>query len=131
MLTEDEVVSLVREYLEGQFPKQCTCCGRVFPSLKAYLLEVTHIGDPVCWALDNEMSPEPDALPAVDAMAFSNCPCGTTLTVGSDNMSWWNQWKLLVWGGLTRIRRGVTTGQLMAEVRERIDAQVLGADRTA
>jgi hypothetical protein len=125
MLTENEVVTIVRSHLETLFPRQCPCCARVFPSLKEYLTVVAHIGAPVCWEMDREQPFDPDEVPSPDAMAFSNCPCGTTMTLGNESMNPLTQWRLVAWGAFVRIKRGISTGQLLAELRAKIDAQVL------
>ena len=53
-MTENEVVEIVRSYIESQFPKKCPSCGRRYRSLKEYLLETTHLGDPISYDAEKE-----------------------------------------------------------------------------
>jgi len=43
-MTELEVIQVIREHLEGQFPKVCSACKRSFPSFREFLLTTTAVG---------------------------------------------------------------------------------------
>src|SRR5262245_17303762 len=49
LMNEDEVVRIVRSYLEGVFPKVCGRCGQRFDSLREYLEATTHLSTPVLY----------------------------------------------------------------------------------
>lgn len=121
MLTEHQVIAIVRRHLETQFPKTCSCCGLVFDSLAEYVENTTSIGDPV--SVDAEARDWRPAEP-VGTMAFSNCRCGTTLTLGSDGLSLLTLWSLLGWVRVTTQRRGVTSRQLLGYLRDRIKREI-------
>ncbi len=43
-MTETEVISIMREYLEGLFPKVCRNCHRRYATLRDFLLKTGHVG---------------------------------------------------------------------------------------
>src|SRR5881628_3725295 len=48
-MNEDEVVQIVRSYIEGLFPRECPQCGLRFGSLREYLQLTTHVGNPISY----------------------------------------------------------------------------------
>jgi len=122
-LNEHDVVAVVRAHIETKFPKVCTKCGRTFASLKEYLQCTTHVGDPISY--DADMKNWRPWKP-VGTLSFANCPCGTTLAVGSDGMSLLVMWRLLRWARKESARRNISVGELLDGVRQKIDQQVLG-----
>jgi len=121
-MNEDKVVKIIRHFIEKQFPKECSCCKRRFMTLKEYLQVTTHLGKPISYDADlGEWQPKKP----LGTHSFSNCPCGNTLTIGSDGMGVFTMLQLLLWArGETR-KRGISTRDLLAHVREKIDKQVL------
>lgn len=127
MLTDEEAVDLVRSHIEKQFPRSCTKCGRTFPTLAAFVLETSRVGEPLSTdAEDGEWRPTTDD----GAMAMANCPCGTTLAIDSAGIGLGNMWKLLAWARARSRERGVSVRALMSWMRDEIDARVIGSQES-
>jgi hypothetical protein len=84
LLTENDVIEFIREFLERQFPKECPNCQRGYDSLADYLHNVTHIGDPISHDADMEDWRPREPLGTI---AMSNCACGNTLSLASRGMN--------------------------------------------
>jgi hypothetical protein len=120
-MTEDDVVLIVRSYIEGLFPKVCTRCGRRFDSLREYLIATTHLSTPVLYDdISGEIPVEP-----IGPMSLANCPCGTTLAIGSRGIPPAQLVELLSWAKSESSRRSIGFRELLRHIRERIDEQVL------
>jgi hypothetical protein len=120
-MTEDDVVRIVRLYLESLFPKACSRCGRRFASLREYLQATTHLSTPVLYDdITGEIPSDP-----FGPMSFANCACGTTLAVGSRGIPTWQLIKLLTWAKSETSRRSIGIRELLCQIRDRIDEQVL------
>ena len=121
-MNEMEVVQIVRSHIERQFPKKCQNCNREFRTLKEYLQVTTHVGKPVSIDADiGEWKPEKP----IGTHSYANCPCGNTLIISSDKMRIRTMWRLLFWAKCESWRRGTSTQDLLAHIREEIDKQVL------
>src|SRR5262245_649943 len=83
VMTEDDVVRIVRAFIETQFPRSCPMCGRRFNTLRDYLLMTTHLDSPIAY----DQMDSVDAPMELGPMSFANCPCGTTLSVTSRTMA--------------------------------------------
>jgi hypothetical protein len=121
IVNENDVVKLVRSYIEGLFPKACPRCGRRFSSLREYLHSTTHLGSPVLYdapALEMRGTP-------LGPIAHANCSCGNTLTIGSEGMPPAQMVELLKWARSRAAERAIDMQQLLREIRDRIDAEVL------
>src|SRR5262249_47576085 len=117
MLTDEEVIDLVRTHVAKQFPKTCNCCGRVFPSHAVFLLETSLVGDPVSYdAEDGQWQPEDDE----GSVAFARCRCGTTLAISSRGMGLRNMWRLLEWSRSRCRERSLTFRGLLSWLRGEI-----------
>ncbi len=125
IVTEDDVVRIVRAYIEGLFPKVCPRCGRRFGSLREYLQQTTHVGTPI---FNDEIGGQPLVEP-LGPIALANCQCGTTLTISSEGIPREMMAELLTWARSEASRRSVTVPDVLHELRARIDAQVLGEDQ--
>jgi hypothetical protein len=121
-MNEDDVVRIVRSYIEGLFPKICPTCGRRYGSLREYLKSTSHLGTPMLYetiagkALAEPMGP----------IAFANCACGTTLTIGSRGIPRAQMAELMEWARSESSKRSIGVQELLGHLRERIDAAVLG-----
>jgi len=124
-MTEDDVVRIVRLYLESLFPKVCLRCGRRFASLRAYLEATTHLSTPILY--DDITGDIP--LDPFGPMSFANCPCGTTLAVASRGMPPQQLVELLTWAKYETSQRSIGIRELLSEIRDRIDEQVLTVTR--
>jgi hypothetical protein len=125
-VTADNAIRMTRAHIEGQFPKTCPSCQKVFATLADYLLETRHVGAPISYDADagNWAPTEP-----VGTVSLANCSCGSTLVIDSDSMGLWTMWRLMRWARHESRRRGITVGQLLTWVRAQIDEQVLGGRR--
>lgn len=118
---EDEVVRIVRTYIEGLFPKVCPRCGRRYDSLREYLLATSHLATPVLYDdIRDEIPAEP-----IGPMSLANCSCGTTLAIGSGGLPPWQLVELLTWARLESSARAISMRELLRRIRDRIDEQVL------
>jgi hypothetical protein len=121
-MTEAEVVRIMREHLEGLFPKVCPTCYRRFATLREYLLTTTHLGPAIPYDVElGDWKP----LRPLGTMTYANCPCGTTLALTSQGMPLSQLWSLLGWAKLETQRRGVSPNELLNYLREEICKQVL------
>jgi hypothetical protein len=118
-VNEGDVVRLVRSYIESLFPKVCARCGRRFASLREYLQSTTHLGSPILYdpptMRGNPLGP----------ISHANCPCGNTLTIGSEGIPPAQMVELLNWARSRSAERAIAVHDLLRELRERIDAEVL------
>ncbi len=120
-MTEDDVVTFVRAYIEGRFPRNCSTCGRRFGSLREYLQLTTHVGSPVLYDdLDNGIPEDP-----LGPLSLANCECGTTLSVWSEGIPRPQLIELLTWAKLEAQQRSISISQLLHHLRDRIDRDVL------
>ncbi len=125
MLNEEKVAAIIKEHLEGKFPKTCSCCGRVFPTMEEYLGQTTQVGEPI--SINASLGAgQPKA--RLDTMACANCRCGTTISVSSTGMDPSVMLEILTWAQAESSRRGLNVGQLLAKIRAAIDLGVLHKD---
>jgi hypothetical protein len=123
---EKEAVRITRYYIEKQFPKTCASCGKKYATLKDYLSNTRHVGQPISY--DAEMNDwEPD-MPA-GTFSLANCSCNNTLAITSANFPLPIIWKLMRWARNETKRRGVSINTLLEHVRQKIDEQVLAENR--
>jgi hypothetical protein len=120
-MTEDDVVRIVRLYIEGLFPKTCPNCGARFESLRQYLEGTTHLASPILY---DEIEGDIPAQ-AFGPMSLANCTCGTTLTIGSRGMPIEQMVELLTWARSESLRRSIGIRELLRHIRDRIDSEVL------
>ncbi len=121
MLNDERVLAIIKENLEGRFPKTCSCCGRVFSTMAEYLLQTTSVGAPI--SIDASLGAgQPKA--RLGTMACANCPCGTTLSVSTSGLDPSVMLEIASWAHAESSRRGLPVGQLLVEVRRAIDQRV-------
>ena len=126
MLSDVEVVGIVRKHIESKFPKECGVCGRRFASLAEYLRGTTHVGDPVSGdSIDKPLRTRP-----VGTLSYASCPCGTTLIISSAGLDVFTMRNLMKWARATAAEHRISLRQVLANLRERIDAQVLSEAAT-
>ena len=126
-MTEDQVINIIRTNVEQQFPKNCNACGRRFTSLKEYLQNIVHVGNPHSY--DAEMENWRPHNP-LGTFSFSNCKCGNTMVLGSSRMSIMTMWRLLWWARKEKSQRGISANELLNDLRIKIDNQVLGEGKS-
>jgi len=122
-MTEDDVVRIVRLYIEGLFPKTCPNCSARFESLREYLEATTHLASPVLYDEIEQGIPDQPFGP----MSLANCVCGTTLTISSRGIPTEQMVELLTWARSECLRRSIGIRDLLSHIRDRIDAEVLAS----
>jgi hypothetical protein len=121
-MNEDDVVRIVRLYIEGLFPRVCPNCGRRWDSLRDYLETTTHLSSPVLYDdLSGGIPPAP-----LGPISLAICRCGTTVSVSSRGMPPAQLVELLIWAKHEARLRSISLSELLHHIRERIDDQVLG-----
>ena len=122
MLSDQDVVRTVRAHLESKFPKDCQSCGRRYTCLADYLLRTTHVGHPVSIDDPNHQN---ESRPLFGAISYADCRCGSTMSLSSKGLDRMTMWRLLQWAALSMARRGMSIGEILSDLRRRIDAEVL------
>jgi len=127
-LDEGEVIEIIRRHAERKFPMACSSCRHRFASLKEYLEYTSPLGNPISYDAEagNWRPREP-----MGTLAFRNCRCGTTLTIGTDGMGLVTLWRLLRWAKKESSSRGVGLSELLADLRRKIYQQVLNEAQPA
>ena len=121
LMNENEVVSAIREHLEGLFPKTCGTCGRRYRSLREYITETTPVGPPMSYDADaRNWAPESP----IGAVVFANCECGSTLGLTNDGMPRDRLLAVMDWLKSEVQGRRVTPSTILAELRERVRQSV-------
>lgn len=121
-MTEGEALQLLREHFESLFPKMCPACHRVFTTLREYIETTTRIGP--ARSFDAELGEWTTTAP-IGSLALANCPCGSTLAIGTEGMLLSQRLALLGWVQDETQRRGVDSSQLLEALRDEIRRQVL------
>jgi hypothetical protein len=119
-MTEDDVVRIVRSYIEGRFPRVCPNCGRRYASLREYLETTTHLSNPILYADIAVRERHP-----LGPISMANCPCGTTISVDSDGIPQAQLVELLDWARSECATRSIGIRELLLHLRDRVDRQVL------
>ena len=102
-MTDAEAIRIMREHVEGLFPKECPNCHRRFATLREYVLATKPLGATLSY--DAEVGDWNPKEP-VGTTAMANCPCGTTLTLTSEGISLMKMWRLLNWARVETKRAG-------------------------
>ena len=126
-MTEDQVINIIRTNVEQQFPKNCNTCGRRFSSLKEYLQNTVHVGNPHSYDAEIENWRPHNPL---GTFSFSNCKCGNTLVLGSSRMSAVTMWRLLWWARKEKSQRKISVNELLNDLRIKIDNQALSEEKS-
>ena len=121
-MVESEVIVVMRQHLEGKFPKQCGVCERTYANLKDYLLHTTHVGPPKSYDADFGVF---RPLRPIGTMSLANCSCGNTLVIDSDGMSLMTLWRLMGWLQGEMIRSRQKPSVILEELRRSIDEVTL------
>jgi hypothetical protein len=122
-MTEAAVLQAMREHYEGLFPKECAVCHRRFMTLQDYVKATRPVGPYISHDADagDWRPPEP-----MGAWALANCPCGDTLSLGTDAMSIEQRLRLLGWVRDEAQRRSVSPADLLDHLRLELRRQLGG-----
>jgi len=121
-MTEVEVVKILREYFEGLFPKVCPNCKRCFATLREYIQLTRRIGQPISYDADLD---DWTTVRPMGSVALANCPCGSTLALGTESMPLPRRLSLLNWVNIETQRRGLSPSDLLDTLRDEVRKQVL------
>jgi len=121
-MTETEVVTIMRVHLEGQFPKDCPTCHRHYANLRDYI-QITQRLEPSI-SYDAEMGMWRPFQP-LGTVTFTNCPCGTTLSLSSRGMPLHRLWSLYRWARIETRKRNMAMHELLSYLRDEIRRQVI------
>ena len=121
-MTEEQVIRIIRDHLEGQFPKVCANCERRYTTFRNYLLNTSRLGSPMSY--DAEIG-DWQPLKPLGAFTHSNCQCGSTLALSSEGMPLLRLWGVLNWVRIETKKRHQTTQELLNYLREKVCNQVL------
>ena len=125
-LTEDQIINIIRENVERQFPKVCTACGYRFCSLKEYIENTDQLGKPRSYDAEAKIWHPHDPM---GIFSFSKCKnCGNTLTLSSTRTNVETMQQLLGWFKKEVLRRGITINDLLDNLRVKIENQVLSEE---
>jgi hypothetical protein len=92
-----------------------------FTSLREHLQITTHKGDPVSYdAALGEWNPSQP----LGTLSFANYPCGSTLSISSEDMPAAQMLQLLDWARSETVMRGINMQELLRHLRDKIDKQV-------
>jgi hypothetical protein len=61
----------------------------------------------------------------IGTISYANCVCGSTLAITSAGLNLFIMWRLMRWAGANMSRRGISMGELLSDLRARIDEEVL------
>lgn len=123
-MTEDDVVVMLHRYFEQLFPKVCSC-GRVYPTLRSYIESTTPTGPAMSY--DAELG-EWETTQPIGSVVVSNCACGSSLSLSTDQMALADRLEVLRWLKGEYDRRGGRIAPLLAELRERIRRRALNGE---
>lgn len=124
-MTEREVVEIIRKHFESLFPKTCHNCGRKFATLREYILTTERLGP--ARSHDADLG-EWDTAEPIGSQALANCPCGSTLALGTDGMVLSQRQALLSWVKHETQRRGVSPSDLLEHLRDQVRRQILAEE---
>jgi hypothetical protein len=124
-MDENKVVETIHGFIDSTFPKTCPNCGMAFNSLAEYLRNSTNLGDPISYdAEEGDWKPDNP----IGTASFSNCKCGSTIALTSKGMNLWTLWRLMLWAKTESRKRGISTSELLRNIRDEIDRRALSGD---
>lgn len=118
-MNEETVLDIIRNYLkEKEFPKVCPNCGHQYNTLKEYIEQTSHEGDPISY--DAEIGDWEPKRP-VGTISMSNCICGSTLSLSSKKMSRITLIRLMLWVKIESMKKNCTISEILKDIRLKID----------
>jgi|APSaa5957512576_1039674.scaffolds.fasta_scaffold13510_5 hypothetical protein len=125
LMQEDDVIELMKDFLSKKFPKECFCCGKHYDSFSEYLRNTKQVGSLRSYDVTKE-----DRFPdkPIGTVSFSNCSCGSTLTLTSNGMRVETLWRVMNWIRKEAKVRGAAISETLDSLRNKIDVSVLKDD---
>ncbi len=122
VMTEGDIIQMLREFYEGLFPKTCVNCGRVFATLPEYVLASQRLWPSLNYDMElgNYNSPHP-----IGGLAMANCPCGTTLALSTKTMALARAHMIVAWIKAEMERRCMKQAELSDYLRDEVRKQIL------
>ena len=125
-LTEDQVIHIIRENVEIQFPKDCAVCGHRFCSFKEYIKGTDQLGKPRSYDADEQIWQPHDP---IGIFSFSKCKrCENTLTLDSYKSNVATIQQLLGWIKEEVMRRSIMVDELLDDLRVKVENQILNEE---
>jgi len=121
-MNEDEILQMLTEHFQREFPRPCPVCHRRFASLLEYIRDTKPLGRPVSYDAD---AGDWDPKGLVGTVTLSNCTCGTTIALGLEKLSLESYLELLNWIKTETERRKIPPSDLLHQVRVEIRKRVL------
>jgi hypothetical protein len=122
-LSEVQVINFIRTAVEKQFPKICSPCGHRFYTFKEYLQNTDHIGQPHSY--DAEIQDWRPNKP-LGALAYAKCKfCKNTMATSLFSLEVETMWQLLSWIKEETSKRGVSSSDILNDLKVKITNQVL------
>jgi len=121
-MTEKDVIKIMRNHYEGKFPIVCPKCGLRLETILEYIQLTSRLGDAISYdaEIENWTPSKPFGI-----IAYSNCPCGTTIALGTADMPVLLHHQILRWVRSESLKRGVSPTQLLSHIRDQLRRQVL------
>ena len=122
-MTEKQVIKTILTAVEENFPKDCTSCRHRFHTYKDYIQETTLLGTPISYDAENK-----NWLPGTPLGFHSYCKCNycsNTLTTNIDSLKRDTTWHLLAWIKEETKNRGVSSREILNDIREKMRKHVL------
>lgn len=113
----EAIIQLLQAYYESLFPKTCPSCDRQFATLGDYVQQTSKLGS--SHSYDAEEGDWEPSTP-VGSTAMSNCPCGSTLSLNTDDMALDKRHRVLNWIQAEVEARDIEPTELLDEVRAEI-----------
>lgn len=119
-MNKEEILDFLYEYYCSRFPKTCSACGHRYETLTEYIQRTRPTGRAVSY--DAETGNWGLKRP-IGSVLMVNCPCGTTLSLTTDDMPMDRRKRVLKWVHEVTESTGAATsdvlGTLRAEIRDR------------
>ena len=122
-MTEEQVVETIFTAVANNFPKDCSCCGHRFHTYNDYIQETSILGTPFSYDAENK-----DWRPATPLGFHAYCKCNfcsNALTTNIDSLEPDTIWQLLAWIKEETNNRGVSSRELLNEIRGKMRKHVL------
>ena len=123
-MNEDQIVDILFRHYNSLFPKTCSSCGKKFETFKTYVEEVTPVGRSVSYDAEVGTWGKGPA-PLIGSAAMSNCTCGTTLSLTTDDMEESRRRELLAWIKEQVDASGVAPSDILQRLRVHVRERVL------